>query len=64
MRRALRWTLRIVIGVLALIGLAVVTAVIVIHTSYGRELVRSKAEAALASAFPGSTIASIGPCLV
>src|SRR5579862_8040337 len=63
MKRLLRWTLRLVIGALALVGLAVVVAAIVIHTAFGRELVRSKAEAALASAFPGSKIGSVEPAL-
>jgi len=63
MRRVLRWTFRALVAVFALIGLAVTIAVITIHTSYGRELIRKKAEGALAGAFPGSTIASVEPAL-
>ena len=63
MRRVLRWTLRVLVAVFALIGLAVTIAVVTIHTAYGRELIRSKAEAALASVFPGSKIGSIEPAV-
>ncbi|MBL9018933.1 MAG: hypothetical protein JNL83_32395, partial [Myxococcales bacterium] len=57
MRRMLRWLRRLVVGVLALalVGLAVV--LILLHTSWGRNLVRARIEAALQEPFPGSSIA-------
>jgi hypothetical protein len=59
----LRWTLRIVLGAIALAVVTVIAVVIALHTEWGRELVRRKAEAALAGAFPGSKIARVEPAL-
>lgn len=47
LRQALRWTRRIVLGLVALVTLAVITVVILLHTAWGREQVRSRIEAAL-----------------
>ncbi len=57
LRRALRWLRRIVLGSLALVVLAILAVVIVLHTSWGRDLIRRKVEAALVNTFPnGATI--------
>jgi hypothetical protein len=58
-----KWALRILIGLVALMVLAVAGTVIFLHTSYGKELVRAKAEAAIADVFPGSTVESVEPGL-
>ena len=59
MRPVLRWFRRIVLALLALGVLAIATVLIVLHTDWGRNIVRRKVEAALQSTFPGSTIGSI-----
>lgn len=59
MRKVVKWTLRVLGGLVALVLLAGIATAIFLHTSYGREFVRAKAEAAIASAIPGSTIGAI-----
>src|SRR5260221_9772419 len=53
MRRALRWAKRIVIGLISVVLLVVGIAVIIVHTDWGRNLIRERAEAALHDTFPG-----------
>lgn len=57
--RAWRWLRRIAIALLALALLAIATVLIVLHTDWGRNIVRGKVEAALQSSFPGSTIGKL-----
>ncbi|MEO6776635.1 MAG: translocation/assembly module TamB domain-containing protein [Kofleriaceae bacterium] len=52
-RKVARWALRLVLASFALVVLGIGGALIFIHTDVGRDYVRRKAEAALASAFPG-----------
>ncbi len=52
-RRWLRWLVRGVLGALVLVVVAVGAALIVLHTDWGRDLLRRRIEAALASTFPG-----------
>lgn len=52
-RRGLRWTKRIVLGLLALIVLVVVGALVFIHTDSGRDEIRSIANKQLATMFTG-----------
>lgn len=52
-RKVLRWTTRIVLGLVGLVVVAVASAIIFLHTDRGRELVRSQVEAKLASTFVG-----------
>ncbi|MBA3454927.1 MAG: translocation/assembly module TamB domain-containing protein [Deltaproteobacteria bacterium] len=53
MKRALRWLKRIVLGTLALAIVAVIAVLIVLHTDWGRNLVREQIEATLLENFPG-----------
>ena len=53
MRRALRWTRRIVLGAFAFAVVALGAVLIAIHTDWGRNVVRERAVKALAGAFPG-----------
>src|SRR5204862_6493731 len=53
MRRALRWLKRIVIGTLVLTVVVVAVALVVVHTDWGRDLIKRRVEAALAKFFPG-----------
>ena len=53
MRRALRWTLRGVIGVVGLVVVALATVLIAIDTDWGRNLVREEVVKQLAGVFPG-----------
>ncbi len=57
-RRVWRWIQRIVLGLLAVLVVAIGALVIAIHTDYGRALIRSRAEAALQEVFVGG--ASLG----
>ncbi len=57
-RRGMRWTKRIVLGLVVLIVLVVVGAVAFIHTDSGREVVRVKVEDQLQNTFTGG--ATIG----
>ncbi len=59
MRPAVRWTLRIALLSVALVGLILGAALIAIHTDWARGQLRSRAEQALASSFPGARIGSI-----
>ena len=52
-RRVLRWVKRIALGLVALVVIAIITVVFVLQTHFGREIIRHRAEAALASSFPG-----------
>lgn len=51
-RRALRWAVRIVLGVLVIAVLAVGAAAITLHTDWGRDKVREQIEAKLAPYYP------------
>ncbi len=53
MRRALRWAVRIVLGLIALVTLATIALVITLHTAWARDKIRVRVEAALAASFPG-----------
>ncbi len=53
MKRALRWLKRIVLGTLALAIVAVIAALIVVHTEWGRRKIANQIEAALLESFPG-----------
>jgi TamB, inner membrane protein subunit of TAM complex len=53
MRKARRWILRIVIGLLATVFAVIATALIVLHTDWGREQVREQVEARLNDMFVG-----------
>lgn len=53
MKRALRWLKRIVLGTLALVVVAVIAVLIVVHTDWGRNLIREQIEATLVENFPG-----------
>jgi translocation and assembly module TamB len=53
MRSLLRWLRRLVGGVLLLAVILTVIALVAVHTGWGREQLRKRAEAALAEAFPG-----------
>ena len=53
MKRAWRWTKRIVLGAIVLVLLLIGGTLIFIHTDYGRDFVRRKAETALLNSFPG-----------
>jgi autotransporter translocation and assembly factor TamB len=57
-RRGWRWTRRIVLGLLAFVVVAVGVVLGVLHTDYGRNIVRSQIEGKLATTFVGG--ASIG----
>ena len=59
MRRALRWLVRLVVGVVALTIVALIVIAVLLETSWGREQIRSHAESALAESFPGSRVDSI-----
>jgi translocation and assembly module TamB len=56
--RVWRWTKRIVLGLLAFTVIAVATLVIVLHTDYGRNVVRSQVEEQMSMLFTGG--ATIG----
>ncbi|HEV7558521.1 MAG TPA: AsmA family protein, partial [Kofleriaceae bacterium] len=59
-RRGLRWTKRIVLGLLAVVEIAIVTALIFIHTDYGRDVVRAKVVDQLQHTFiNGATIGKL-----
>ena len=53
MKRALRWLKRIVLGTLAFVVVAVAAALIIVHTDFGRNLIRKQIEATLLENFPG-----------
>ena len=53
MKRTWRWTRRLVLGVAALVVLALGGGLIFIHTDAGRDVVRRRVEAALLGSFPG-----------
>ena len=53
MRKARRWILRIVIGLFATVVAVIATALIVLHTDWGREQVREQVEARLDDMFVG-----------
>ncbi len=53
MMRALRWLKRIVLGTLALVVVALAAALIIVHTDFGRNLIRAQIEATLLENFPG-----------
>ncbi len=52
-RRALRWTKRILLGLLAFIVVAIGAVLLVLHTDYGRDVVRSQVETKLNTVFTG-----------
>ncbi len=53
MRRALRWIVRGVLGVVGLVVIALAMVLIAIHTDWGRNLVREKVVDVLSGSFPG-----------
>ena len=53
MRRALRWIRRVVLGLLALVVVAIGAVLIAIHTDWGREQIRQRVVVALREQFPG-----------
>ncbi|MFT3693550.1 MAG: hypothetical protein QM831_10455 [Kofleriaceae bacterium] len=53
MRKVLRWIRRIMVTLVILGLLAVGVVLIFIHTDYGRDFIRRKAETALLNSFPG-----------
>ena len=53
MRRVWKWFKRIVLGTIALAMIAVIVAIILLHTDWGREQVRKRVEAVLQGQFPG-----------
>ena len=53
MRRPLRWALRTVLVLVSLATIAISTAIIFIHTNYGREQLRAKVDDQLAQVFVG-----------
>jgi hypothetical protein len=55
----MRWLVRLVLGTIAFVLIALIVIAIVLETSWGREQIRSHAEAALADSFPGSRVESI-----
>ena len=57
-RIALRWIRRVIVGVLALAVVAVIAVVIILHTDWGRDLLRRQVEAQLQAKLPGG--ATIG----
>src|SRR6188472_1196375 len=59
LRKILRWTLRIVLGSIALAILLAAIAIGALHTKFGRERVRKEIEAQLQEDFPGSTVGRV-----
>jgi len=59
LRRLTRWTVRLVLGALALSLVAVCVVLVAVHTDWGREQIRARAEAALQDAFPGARIGAL-----
>jgi hypothetical protein len=53
MKNTLRWVKRITLGLIALVLLAIGAGLIFVHTDYGRDFARRKAETALLNSFPG-----------
>ncbi|MDB4961370.1 MAG: hypothetical protein JWP01_1369 [Myxococcales bacterium] len=53
MKRPLRWLRRIVLGALALLVVAIIAALIIVHTDWGRDQIRQQIEATLVEMFPG-----------
>ncbi|MBK9030631.1 MAG: translocation/assembly module TamB domain-containing protein [Myxococcales bacterium] len=53
MRTVLRWCKRVVLAALAVVAIAIVATLVVLHTDWGRERLRRQVEAALAKSFPG-----------
>src|SRR5688572_20037387 len=51
-RHVARWALRALVGLLALTFLAVVTVLLVLHSDWGREQIRTQIEAKLQPNFP------------
>lgn len=51
-RRVTRWLVRGLLAFLALTALAVIAAIVVLHTAWGREQIRAQVEAALRPYFP------------
>lgn len=59
MKKVLRWTRRLALGVIAFVVLATAITLGTLHTRWGRERVRRIAEQQLQAVFPGSTIGEI-----
>ncbi|MGE0550223.1 MAG: translocation/assembly module TamB domain-containing protein [Kofleriaceae bacterium] len=59
MRRALRWTKRIGLGLVAFVVVVIGVALLIIHTNWGREQIREQAQGSLQELFPGAKIGSI-----
>lgn len=51
-RRLVRWMVRALLGLLALTIVAIIAAIVILHSDWGREKVRAEVEAALQPYFP------------
>ena len=58
-RRGFRWLRRIVVGSLVLAVVAVAVVLIVLHTAWGRKVLRNQVVSQIQELFPGTTIESI-----
>ncbi len=59
LRGGLRWLRRIVVGILALVVIAVTVVLIVLHTAWGRNVLKNQVVSQIQEFFPGTTIGSI-----
>ncbi len=59
LRRGFRWLRRIVVGLLAFVVVAVAAVVIVLHTAWGRRVLKNQVVSQIQTFFPGTTIGSI-----
>src|SRR6185369_3381785 len=59
LRSVLKWTLRIVLGSIALVIVLAAIAIGAIHTKWGHERIRAEIEAQLQDDFPQSTVGRI-----
>jgi autotransporter translocation and assembly factor TamB len=59
LRKVLRWTYRIVGGVIALAVLLVAIVIGAVHTQWGRQRIKAEIQSQLRAEFPGSTIGSV-----
>ncbi|CAN5914770.1 hypothetical protein BH11MYX3_BH11MYX3_28090 [soil metagenome] len=59
LRRGFRWLRRIVVGILALVVIAVTVVLIVLHTAWGRNVLKNQVVSQIQTFFPGTTIGSI-----
>lgn len=59
LRKILRWTYRVVGGVMALAIVLVAMAIGAVHTQWGRQRIKQEIESQLRAEFPGSTVGSL-----